>query len=420
MFAFLAPIGQNEPLPLLVFVHIPKTAGTTLRTVLNMNEPGSRSRALGNVFKGGGGLNKAPIARLRAGKGPDLTRVRLVRGHVPLGIREYLPKHLPEGRELRCFTFLRDPIDRTLSHYFAIRETGRGYRLPPLAADAALEDALEGGYLHDNLQTRMLSGLPEPFGEVDDEMLERAKRNLRDELAFFGLTERFDESLVLAKQRLGLRAILYGSSSRVNTSRPRGDDISAALRRAAERCNPYDIRLYRYAQELFDNAPERQGAEFQVEAAALHAAKDHGEIKLDAPPPPAFSGDDQAWRMLLDARAGLLRMEFERERHRIPRSPATVQQEALEKQLGAARSRARKLELEVERLKVAAARADELGQEVARLKVAAARSDELEREIAKTNERLAAARSRKNKLEQRMERLRSGRENAERAVRRKA
>src|ERR671918_2980811 len=74
--------------PLLVFIHIPKTAGTTLRTVLSMNEPGARSRALGNVFKGGGGVSKALIERLRGGKGPDLEAVRLIRGHFPLGIRE--------------------------------------------------------------------------------------------------------------------------------------------------------------------------------------------------------------------------------------------------------------------------------------------------------------------------------------------
>src|SRR5262245_11315301 len=262
-----ANVDTRSGPPLLVFVHIPKTAGTTLRTVLSMNEPGARSRALGNVFKGGGGISKTPIARLRDGKGPDLTNVRLLRGHVPLGIREYLPRYLPQDRELRCFTFLREPVDRILSHYFAIRGAGRGYGLPPLTAAATLDDALEGGYLHDNLQTRMLSGLPEPFGEVDGEMLKQAKHNLREGLAFVGLTERFDESLVLAKQRLGLRTILHDSNSRVNTSRPRGDEVPADLRRAAERYNRYDIRLYRYAQKLFDSAPERQESEFQVEAA---------------------------------------------------------------------------------------------------------------------------------------------------------
>src|SRR5919202_5830628 len=97
---------------LLVFVHVPKTAGSTLRSVLNMNEPGPRSRALGNVFKGGGGIDRTVMARMRRNEGPDLTGVGIVRGHFPLGIREYLPGILPKRRTLQCFTFLRDPVER--------------------------------------------------------------------------------------------------------------------------------------------------------------------------------------------------------------------------------------------------------------------------------------------------------------------
>jgi hypothetical protein len=454
-----APVDPRQGPPLLVFVHIPKTAGTTLRTVLSMNHPGPRSRALGNVFKGGGGLSRALIERLRRGRGPDLSGVQLVRGHFPLGIREYLPRYVSGERELRCFTFLREPAERTLSHYFAIHDVGRGYGLPPLAPEATLDDAIGGGYLHDNLHTRMLSGLPDPFGEVDDAMLAHAKHNLRDGLAFFGLTERFDESLVLAKQRLGLQRILYDSKSRVNTTRPRGDEVTAELRRSSERWNHYDIELYRYAQELFDSAPERGQAEFEIELAALRAAKADGEIGLDVPAPAGFEGDEQAWRMLLHAKANLLRLELERARRRIPRVPATVQHEALQNEVKVARSRTRKLEQQVRRLKseasemnteleqqveqlearasrveeleqqverlearaakveeleqhverldTRASRADELEGEVERLKLAASRAETVEQELEQTVELLAAIRSRKNKLEQKIERLRA-------------
>src|SRR6185503_12540921 len=88
----------SAPKPLLLFVHIPKTAGTTLRTVLSMNEPGARSRAVGNVFKGGGGISRTVVPRLRQGNLPDLTRIRLIRGHVPLGVRDLYAPHLAEGR----------------------------------------------------------------------------------------------------------------------------------------------------------------------------------------------------------------------------------------------------------------------------------------------------------------------------------
>jgi hypothetical protein len=412
--------------PVFVFVHIPKTAGTTLRTILNMNEPGSRSRSLGNVFKGGGGLSKAPVEGMRAGRGPELKEgVRILRGHFPLGIREYLPNYVPKRKELRCFTFLREPTDRTLSHYFAIRESGGAYRLPPLPPEATLDDALAAGYVHDNLHTRMLCGDPEPFGEVTEEMLEAAKRNLREELVFFGLTERFDESLVLAKRRLGLRGILYRSSGRVNPGRPRGDQVPAELRRAAERCNRYDIELYRYAQELFEKELESaRDLEFEVELAALRAGKTEGELEVTTPAPAGFGGDEETWGMLVRATATSQRLEWERTRHRIPHVSGTVQEEARENELKAARSKAVRLEREVERLrdegqaedlrstvktlerevetlKGARTKVKRLEKEIERLTAASSRAAELEQEV----QRLTAAVAKTEKLEQQVERL---------------
>jgi hypothetical protein len=314
--------------PLLVFIHIPKTAGTAMRLVLLANERG-RIRAPSNVFKGGGGLDKRPIERLRAGDPPPgLDEARILSGHVPLGIREYLPRCVAKGRELRYCTFLREPIDRSLSHFFAIRDRREGseeqgkYALAPLPAQPTLDDMLAAGYIHDNLQTRMLCGAPEPFDDVTDEMLEQAKENLREGMVFFGLSERFDESVVLAKQRLRLRTILsrsarnsrgltHKAAGRVNTSRPRGDDVPAELVRAAERANRYDIELYHYAAELFDSAPEREQLEFQVELAAFQAAKGEGDVELEVPPPEGFGGAKYVWRMLLHARGTLLRQEFE-------------------------------------------------------------------------------------------------------------
>jgi hypothetical protein len=281
-----------------------------LTKVLTVHGRAGRTRQAGNVFKGAGGVKRdVAFERLRQEAGPSLEGVALVVGHFPLGLRQ----RLTEDRELRCFTFLREPSDRILSHYFAVREQpaqSRGkYALSPLPADPSIDDMVAAGYIHDNLQTRMLCGDPEPFGEVTGEMLEAAKRNLRDELVFFGLTERFDESLVLAKRRLGLRGILYRSSRRVNPARPREDEIPAGLRHAAERCNRYDIELYRHAQELFDSAPELTELEFEVELAAFRAAMADSEAEAKVPAPDGFTGDEDAWRMLLQACVTVLRYE---------------------------------------------------------------------------------------------------------------
>lgn len=173
------------------------------------------------------------------------------------------------------------------------------------------------------IHTRMLSGLAEPFGEGPSEH-----------------------------------------------TRPRGKDVPAELTDAAERCNRYDIELYRYAQELFDSAPERAELDFQVELAAFHTAMVDGEIELEAPPP-GFGGDHKAWRMLVRARAARLREEREFAVCRLRRldsgsaisrnadnSEAEGQPERikeLEQELEAARFRVKKLEREVRRLETAQA-----------------------------------------------------------------
>jgi hypothetical protein len=348
-----------------------------------MNEPGSRSRALGNVFKGSGGVDGTLMTRLRAGDGPKLSGVGIVRGHFPLGIREYLP-NLTKRKELRCFTFLREPIDRTLSHYYAIRDRREGeeeagrYAESALPPDPTLGDTLAAGYVQDNLHTRMLCGDPEPFGEVTEEMLEAAKRNLREGLVFFGLTERFDESLVLAKRRLGLRGIAYRSSGRVNSARPRGNQIPADLRRTAERCNRYDIDLYRYAKELFEEELEPRDLEFEVDLAALDAAKGDDDT-VKTPVPSSFGGDDEAWRMLVSARASGQLLE--------QKLAGAASRAAID------RARTRVLKREVERREAPPERMAELEEEVERLREAASKAAALEREVERLRKASAQQRA---------------------------
>jgi hypothetical protein len=190
-------------------------------------------------------------------------------------------------------------------------------------------------------------------------MFLQAKRNLTERLSCFGLSERFDESLALAKLRLDLRRVIYRSSDRVNPSRPRGDAIPADMRRTAEAANRYDIALYRHAQELFNLLPERGQPDFELELAALRAARADGELALDAPPPDGLE-IEHVWRLALEARAELLRLEHERatgaDRRRL--TAAEVRTAALE----------RALEQTVARLEVARAKRARLARRVERLR----------------------------------------------------
>src|SRR6266567_3322724 len=102
--------------PLVVYVHIPRTAGTTVGTVFDPEYPPSTVGAAGSIFRN---PQKAAEQVRRLGERDD-QEIRLVSDALPYGL---LRAHLPANS--RYFTVLREPVDRTLSHYHSLIKSGR-------------------------------------------------------------------------------------------------------------------------------------------------------------------------------------------------------------------------------------------------------------------------------------------------------
>jgi hypothetical protein len=224
--------------PLLAFVHIPKTAGGTVTTML--------TRAYGEDGVGNAGnylrdpeTTPTMIARLRWSWVRSGTPV--VIGHVPYGL---FRKNLP--RDTRYMTLLREPVDRVLSHYHR--------HIQRKTADAdSLEKALDMRLPDINdLATRFLCGVPLPLGELPASALDDAKANLR-EFAFVGIQERFDESVVLLQRTLGLDVVPY-VNAHVGIDRPAVEAVSTEQRARIAECNQLDAELHAFARELFEDA----------------------------------------------------------------------------------------------------------------------------------------------------------------------
>jgi FkbM family methyltransferase len=274
-----------------VFLHIPYAAGTSFETILGENFSDG-VRQVAPAFTRREGFSTRAIRRLGDERlSPD---VRVITGKIPFGARV----HLPSGSIY--VTLLRDPVARTLAHYRYLRSAKDA--LPP---DRSLEATLAAGDLiHDNLQTRMLCDDPEPVGEVGPAMLEQAKENLRSGLAAFGIIERFDESVVLLGQELGLDSILYVREAYA-TEEPDADVPDEALA-AVRRHNRYDEELYRFAVDLFEQRVAQQAVEFQVEVAALREARNAERTER-----PAVATADELWPLLVQARADVLRARLD-------------------------------------------------------------------------------------------------------------
>jgi hypothetical protein len=252
--------------PRLVFVHVPRTGGATLKTFLGNY---GRPRSPGNYLIGPE-RTRDGVEALARGLGPW----RVAAGHVPLGLfRRCLPS------KMRYISVLRDPVNRVLSHYQFHKADGNQRlvwehlatlerRLLGSAGtrqdlrvgrdgDGSLEEGLRRRVcLYDNLQTRFLYGGESLFGELPGDALDRARENLR-QLWFVGITERLDESMVVLGRKLGFGAAPY-KIRHVTGDPPQLEGAGARLRELICEQNQLDLELYRYARDRFDAEVETE------------------------------------------------------------------------------------------------------------------------------------------------------------------
>jgi Sulfotransferase family len=240
----------------LVFLHVPKTGGQTVRSALIWNFPESERIHLDILDRPlDEAMNSIPLERR--------SHARLVWGHIPYGIHLYMPQ--------RCeyFTILREPIARVVSVYKYILRTRDHVLHDRVATEGIpLEEYLESGMDEgqtENSQTRQLSG--RQFGDLDRAALVEAKHNLEASLVV-GLTERFEETFVLLRRILGLRMPFYITR---NVSPPY--EVSDRAVELARERNELDFELYRFARELFAAQLSRQDRSFRLEVSAYRALR---------------------------------------------------------------------------------------------------------------------------------------------------
>jgi Sulfotransferase family len=205
----------------LYFIHIPKTGGTSLHTLLE---------------------NQIDLADLypprHFGKINQQVHHQLVSGHIPYWFCKQLD---PEFDRTFKVTILRNPIERYLSALRYRKLNHRELHALDLQGVHNHLDRTRYVYSQGNLLCRFLASLPNLEG---NELLENAKQALHTFDAVLFL-ENFEEDVQNLCKRLGVQ-IQKDAVPNVNTTSP--EKISEAFMAAIREYNALDIELYEYAK----------------------------------------------------------------------------------------------------------------------------------------------------------------------------
>jgi Galactose-3-O-sulfotransferase len=264
----------------LIFVHPPKTAGSTLSRIMDWEyNPLEVCNIDGRFYYWS-------FQRISAWPKERLAKIRLFKGHMPFGLHEFVP------RPATYITVLRDPIKRTLSEYYYRQHR----RTHPIADRDAKRLSLEeyvASVPYNNPQTKAIAGVDHPCryhllsvvpshhiysGPCTAETLAVAKDNLYRHFSLIGLTERFEETLALAKLLFGWKISCY-TSIQQGPGRPKKTEISARARGLIAEYNKFDMELYSFGVSLFERAIAERAEHVWRELEGIRRARNPNALR---------------------------------------------------------------------------------------------------------------------------------------------
>lgn len=226
----------------IIFTHIPKTSGTSLKKTIFRD-----LYANDKVYLYNGIFNFIKTPR---------SKYQLLTGHFPFGLHT-----IKKFKNAQYITFLRNPIERAISHYFfVIQSKYQNYEHSDYNKhiNNSIIQILESsnklsfrnfGSLRDNMQTRYLAGIYNYSSKPNSRLLKIAKRNL-DEYYLFGLQDSFEESAKRISERLNLNPFneIVNTEKRTNNK----DEFDIDLMKQIESYHALDLELYAHAKERFE------------------------------------------------------------------------------------------------------------------------------------------------------------------------
>ncbi|HWO75370.1 MAG TPA: sulfotransferase family 2 domain-containing protein [Bacillus sp. (in: firmicutes)] len=213
---------------ILIYLHLPKTGGTTFLSILEGNYSLDERIPV---------YTEPNINHFQYVEAKIQENTKCIYGHTLFGIHEALS--LPAT----YMTFLRDPVERVISEYYF-----NFYKPHVLNKKSLVFKNLEEFVSHKdfcNLQSKYLFGR----NSLPKNAFDRIKQNIDQYFSVIGITELFDESVFLLKKQFGWNKIEY-TRKNVTASRPKKEYLQKSLLEKIIENNQLDLAVYHYAKYL--------------------------------------------------------------------------------------------------------------------------------------------------------------------------
>ena len=248
----------------LIFLHIPKTAGTTLNRIIEWQYSPFE------IFTMDPYRIRATPERLKTLPEGRRRRLRVVRGHMFYGLHQCLPQGAT------YMTMLRDPVARVMSaYYFILRRPLNPLHRKVKKERLSIEDCIRLFPQRHNLQCRLIAGVKDASSTGDRRLLDMAKEHLTKSFSVVGICERFEESLMLMATTFGWEIPFY-KNCKVSKTRPQIDPGTVEMIRDHNRL---DVELYEFSKRLFEESLQKKEAAVQEGLAALRALPTPGAVQ---------------------------------------------------------------------------------------------------------------------------------------------
>lgn len=239
---------------LFIHLHIPKTGGTTLRDIIQRQYQSEKILMIPKLDESEDILKEVSTSQIN--------QLKLIQGHLKYGIHNHF------HRRAKYFAIIRDPINRVLStYYYVLSQKNNPQNLSTSNNQMTIYDYVQSGVnpFLINGQTQLISG---KTGNIDnpiiksEELFSLAKENIANDFLFLGITEMFDETILILKNMLGWHMPYYSIANRTK-NKPNYDAVDPTVISFIKEHNQLDIKLYNITKTSLLNKIAEENDIFQ-------------------------------------------------------------------------------------------------------------------------------------------------------------